>query len=331
MAANEIVTPTPFMQSLSASEYTALKSDVEARIVKGKKGFEELKRAIENSGNTKLINTYKSNNSPLKVRLSLFKNLKNGFSDLSELKVNNVTKQKIINIYNLYFKDIEYAGKGDIKYNVTTNSGDKIILIYDYAALLNMQVYGAIYEALQVQDVYAAKAVSDYAFRHLLGQQSVNTTNAQTFLLVAVGDLGPDTFSFPINDLMELTAGGTLGALEAILEKLNNYNSGSSDFIQNPTTDTSEDASVTFLENLFNDFLIQYNISFNLNEYLRAKIGRSDLVDDKKYDFLKKSFYTAITPSEQLSTIQNNKYVINIWNRIKDSRITRACCSSRIN
>jgi hypothetical protein len=323
MAAQEIVTPTPFMKSLSAADYDALKKDVEQRVAKGKKGFEELARIIRASRNVDLINTFASDNNSLKVRISLFNNIKNGFADLPTLKVNDDLKQKIINVYNLYFKDLEEAGKGNIKYNVTTNDGDKIILIYDYSALLNPQAYGSIYKALQTKDVYAAKAVSDYTFRHLLGREDVLTDSAQRFLIAAAGDLGPDTFAFLINDLVEKTPAGNLGALRAILEKLNNYNAGAEEFLQNPNTDVSEDASVTFLENQFNDFLLQYNIGFELNTYLRAKVGRSDLVNSEKGNFLKKSFYTAITPSEQLKDIANNKYVVNIWNKIKESRTTR--------
>jgi hypothetical protein len=322
MAVNEIVTPTPFMKSLSAEEYEALKKDVEQRVIKGKKGFEELTRVITASRNVGLINVFKSDNSALKVRTSLYNNIKNGFADLTTLKVDDALKQKIINVYNLYFKDLEEAGKGSIKYNLTTNDGDKIVLIYDYSALLTPQAYGSIYKALQTKDIYAAKAVSDYTFRHLLGREDVLTDSAQKFLTAAAGDLGPDTFAFLINDLMEKTPAGNLGALRAILEKLNNYNSGSEQFVQNPNTDATEDASVTLLENQFNDFLLQYNIGFNLNAYLRGKVGRSDLVNSEKGNFLKKSFYTAITPSEQLKDIQNNKYVVNIWNRIKESRTT---------
>jgi hypothetical protein len=322
MAVNEIVTPTPFMKSLSAADYDALKKDVEQRVAKGKKGFEELTRVIRGSRNVDLINAFRSDNSALKVRTSLYNNIKNGFADLTSLKVDDALKQKIINVYNLYFKDLEEAGKGSIKYNITTNDGDKLILIYDYSALLTPQAYGSIYKALQTKDVYAAKAVSDYTFRHLLGREDVLTDSAQRFLNAASGDLGPDTFAFLINDLMEKTPAGNLGALRAILEKLKNYNAGSGQFVQDPNTDTTEDASVTLLENQFNDFLLQYNIGFNLNAHLRAKVGRSDLVNSEKGNFLKKSFYTAITPSEQLKDIQNTKYVQNIWNRIKESRTT---------
>lgn len=324
MAVNEIVTPTPFMKSLSAAEYNALKKDVEDRVKKGKQGFEALGRVINQSGNRKLISAYGSSKGPLKVRMSLYKNIKNGFADLQEFKKeSNFPNEEIIQIYNQYFKQLEEAGKGSIKYNLTTNDGDKIILIYDYSALLTSQAaYGSIYKALQTKDIYAAKAVSDYMFRHLLGREDVLIDSAQTFLTSAAGNLGPDNLAFVINDLMEKTPAGNLGALRAILEKLNNYNSGSEQFVQNPDIGATEDASVTLLENQFNDFLLQYNIGFNLNTYLRAKVGRSDLINSEKGNFLKKSFYTAITPSEQLKDIQNNKYVVNIWNRIKESRTT---------
>jgi hypothetical protein len=335
MAGQELVTPTPFMKSLSAADYEALKKDVESRVLKGKKGFEELERVIQNSGNTTLRNAYNNNRSPLKFRMSWFINIKTGFSNIEELKVNETLKQNIINIYNTYFKDLEEAGQKNIKYDVKEN-GNKSIIIYSDSDALIGYTYERINQILQKSDIYGAKAVVDYMMRYLLGQSSVNSTDAQQFLLLAINNWDQETspgvdIEYTIGyDLLYVTPAGHLGALEAILEKLNNYNPGSEVFISNPESSATEDASVTLLEARFNEFISTYGISFNLSQYFSSKVGQSILDNNIKSNSLKRSFYTAITPSEQLKDITNNKYVVNIWNKIKESRTIRASSICRL-
>jgi hypothetical protein len=360
MAAQELVTPTPFMKSLSAADYEALKKDVEERLNKGKQGLEALKRVINQSENNILIQSYESARSPLKVRMSLYKNIKNGFSDISEFKIDNVTKQKVINVYNQYFKPVEEAGKGTIKYDLTSSPGgsiftfkadpitgvfslvfltgssfdQRIILLFDSQALLGTDIFQAgRYTAQEALDRYAFKVVSDYMFRYILHTPDLNEeigyTGGQANLLL-ISTINVETpneaTSDPFLKLLTDTPGGTMGVLNGILQKLNNYVPGSDNFTQPVELDTHDDNTelLSLAEN-FNDFLSQYDIRFNLNTTMLSKTSWPDsTTQDRRFDYLKKSFYNVIIPSEQLNSITNTKYVQNIWNRIKESRITRA-------
>jgi hypothetical protein len=334
MAAQELVTPTPFMKSLSAADYEALKNDVEERLNKGKQGLEALKRVINQSENTILIQSYESPRTSLKVRMSLYKNIKNGFSDISEFKIDNITKQKVINVYNQYFKAVEEAGKGSIKYDLSSSVTGRTILLFDSLALLGTDLFQAgRYTAQEALDRYAFKVVSDYMFRYILHTPDLNeeigyTGGQANLLLVSTVNLETpgEATSDPFLKLLTDTPGGTMGVLNGILQKLNNYVSGSDNFTQPVELDTNDDNTelLSLAEN-FNDFLSQYDIRFNLNTTMLSKTSWPDsTTQDRRFDYLKKSFYNVIIPSEQLNSITNTKYVQNIWNRIKESRTTRA-------
>jgi hypothetical protein len=338
MAAQELVTPTPFMRSLSAANYDALKKDVEQRLKKGKEGLEALRRVINQSGNTKMKEAYENPRTPLKVRMSFYRNIKNGFSDISEFKVDNSTKQKIINVYNVYLKQVEEAGKGSIKYDLVSSVNGRTILLFDSLALLGSDVTNlGRYVAVEALDRYAFKAVSDYMFRYILHSPNFGTigytsTQATSLLLSTLNVTAPnEATSDPFLSLLNDTPGGTLGVLNGILDKLNNYVAGEDEFTQPPSVDTADEITELLnLETKFNDFLNQYNIGFNLNRYFISKSGMPrTLTENLRLDYLKKAFYNVITPSEQLNSITNTKYVQNIWNKIKESRTTRFSCICR--
>ena len=314
MANNTLVKPTNFMKSLSADEYQAILDDVKDLLKLGSKGLVELRLAISQDSNVEFKKAFKNNSDIQNSKFFLYNNIKDGYSGtFSGLKIDEITKLKIAKIYKDYFKSVENAGKGSIKYDTVIN-GSKSILIYDSAALSTTSIGGPIYEAWANNDIYAAKVVTV----HMLGaifNETPTVKKKNIFIESAVRTLGINVISILLRDSI---AGG-IGALKSIQEKLENYKVGSQDFENSPLTDAADNESVVLLESQFNTLVQKYNIQFSLYGAARSKFGESFLKSSSQKSKLEYGFYNALLPSEQLLQIKSEKYVKNIWDKIKNS------------
>lgn len=216
---------TAFMKSLTQTEYDAILNDVNDLIEIGKQAIVDLANIISKDSNNDFKNKFNNLNSEYNGFYYFYDFLKNGLSaDLYGVKLNpglSTTKDSIKKLYNEKISLLEKAGNnnGRPKYNVTIN-GTKTILFFDSNAFYNIYIYDTIYDTLARNDVYAAKAVSDYMFRIFLKAETFTTTDASQYITNFSKHLGITnvlTYSF------RQTLAGTIAALESIKEKLENY------------------------------------------------------------------------------------------------------------
>ena len=255
MASNIITKPTSFMKGLSKQEYDAILSDVQKRIKLGKQGLAQLKSAIFRNSDPALKKAFTENNNPKKLRLFIYDNIEDGYDSLG-FKIDSSVKNSIKNIYKNYFAELKKAGQNP-EYTVDHND-NKSILIFDTQGLSAFSggARKVIYDQMANYDVYAAKAVLDYSFRHILDNE--NFSEAQ-FIKLQETAIHSAVFSFATfyGDILRETVAGTIGSLQAIEEKLSNYVVGSDNFSSNPISDATdlEDSNVTILADQFNKTL----------------------------------------------------------------------------
>lgn len=234
MAANQIVQPTPFMRSLTTEEYNAILSDVEKLIKTGTQAFVDLRSIISKDSHSSLKSAFGSYNDQKNGLFFLYDNLKNGYSSISGIEIDATTRTKIINLYNTKFKKLEDAGKGTPRYPTVVPQDGSTIILTDTAALNGARAYTGIYNAMANSDIYAAKAVSDYMFRHILNKEKFSSKTAEIF----IESFGRQVSFFNVfGTLYRDSVAGGLACLRAIKEKLENYTPGSAELTRPPEED----------------------------------------------------------------------------------------------
>ena len=328
-------TVTPFMKSLTLAEYNAILKDIQdLKENYFAPGIKALGDAIQKDTNqdfkNKWINVLDGSNGWFYYYYALEDGLD---YTAGKLKPSDKTKQSVKVIYNKYFKALREAGTGNSRINPKTGAtvnpptypvktavdGGKIIFVESSAISNSLRAFQQIYDALRTNDVYASKAVADYMFRVLLRNESFNRATVQDYLLNFSSSAGGAGGVFPLMNLYTEGLAGTMGALRAIEEKLNNYTPTEEDFNSDPDQSAAEDANTSALGSRFNDLIQRWNISFSLDEYIRAKVPGKMFKDPSRLDSIYKGFYKVFTPSGDADLPSNEKYGKNIWNKIQNS------------
>ena len=316
---------TPFMKELTTEKYNAILSDVNTLLEMGAVGLKELKRIIDADPSVEFKAKFNNKNDKKNGYFYYFDALEGGLDGANYgLKPKGAsTESKVKEIYNKYFKAIENAGTGtQYTYNGKTysppeygvRSNQNAILVFDSGAFASADVLFTLYKSSVLQDTYATKAVADYMFRNLFGQEKFTDQAAKTYIMSS---------SFGItNALISLsrdTVAGILGRLRGIKDKLTNYTVGQEDFNSDPEADSSENANTSQLESEFSSMLAEAGIGFDLAEYVRRKIPSYIYANEGSLDSVKNAFYRSFVKSGEVDIASKDKYFKNIWNRIKTS------------
>lgn len=324
MAARDIIEPTPFMKTLTKQQYDSILLDVQDRIKLGLRGLSELRSAINRNSDPAIKLALSQNKNPKKLKLFIYENIKNGYDDLG-FKIDSEIKSEIKQIYNKYFAQLKKAGD-DPEYLVDRN-GDKSILIFDTQGLSAWPggTRQVLYDAMANFDIYAAKGVLDYPFRHLLNNESFSEAQFIIFQETAIRGAVFSLATF-YGDVLRKTVSGTIGSLQAIEEKLKNYTAGSDKFLSDAKTDATdlEDSNVTILADQFNKLIASLGVNFSLGTFISMKYGGN--VPSSKLS--EKLAYQILEPSQQFKSLNNSKYAQTIFNKIINSGLMDLIASS---
>ena len=306
---------TPFMKALDKAKYDAILADVANLIRIGQSAINEIKSIVLADPSTEFKKKFTNLNDESNVFFYSFEFLKAGYKgDINGVNLRPGSEETVTKIKAVYqkVKALENAGKGTPKYPVQIPQDGQTILFVQSSVYTNIFVFDKIYESLRANDVYAAKAITDFMFQVFLRKDQFGESEAVTYIESATRKVGPGNL---IRFTYRETLAGAFGALKAIKEKLENYTPGSEEYKSSPESDAVEGANSTLTAAQFKNFLAEAGIGFDLESEIRTRypaVAR----DDNKLDKTKKSFYRIF--AEDLDKLPaNNKYVKNIWNKIK--------------
>ena len=306
---------TAFMKALDKARYDAILADVTNLINIGTRAVSEITSIVLADSSTAFKKKFTNLNDESNAFFYYFDFIKDGYEGNTygvALKPGSEdTVNKIKAVY-AKIKPLEEAGKGTPRYPVYAAQDGGVIIQVPASALANLFIWDNIFNAVKVNDAYAAKAISDYMFQIFLKKQQFTPSEANSYITSYARKIGPTNV---VNYSYRQTLAGAIAALRAIKDKLENYEPGSDTFKTSPEADTAEDANASFTESQFKNFLTEAGIGFDLELEIRTRypaVAR----DDNKLDKTKKGFYRIF--AEDLDKVpENNKYVKNIWNRIK--------------
>jgi hypothetical protein len=306
---------TAYMKALDKAKYDAILADVTNLINIGQRAVNEIKSIILADSSTTFKKKFTNLNDESNAFFYYFNALEAGYEGVHNgVNLKPGSEQTITRIKAVYekIKPIQEAGKGTPRYPVYAPQDGGVIIQVPSSALNNLFIWDNIFKAVSVNDVYAAKAISDYMFQVFLQKQEFGASEANSYITSYARKIGPINL---VNFSYRQTLAGGIAALRAIKDKLENYEPGSEEFKSSPEADAAEDANSTLTEAQFKNFLAEAGIGYDLESEIRTRypaVAR----DDNKLDKTKKSFYRIF--AEDLDKIpDNNKYVKNIWNRIK--------------
>jgi hypothetical protein len=303
------------MKALDKVKYDAILADVNNLITIGQRALAEIASIVSADSSTEFKNKYNNLNDESNLFFYSFDSIKAGYSgnvngvDLKPGSATTVTRIK--SVYEK-IKALENAGQSTPKYPVLAPQNGGAIISVPSSVFTNIFVFDKVFATQKLNDVYAAKAITDYMFQTFLKKQVFLGSEADKYIETSARALGPLVL---VEFCYRQTLAGTLGALKAIKEKLENYQVGSDDFVTNPEADASEDANSTFTEQQFKNFFAEAGIGFDLELEISTRYP-AVYRDDNKLDKTKKSFYGIFGP-DLANLPPNNKYVKNIWNKIK--------------
>ena len=326
---------TPFMKSLTSKQYLDILSDIDRLLQMGAIGLKELEKVIAADPSPDFNKKFKNKNDKHNAWFYYFPALEGGLNEFAyKLKpTGSTTEAKIKEIYKKYFKALDNAGSGNQytfngktysppEYGVKTNQNGAILL-FDSQAFASIDVFFTIYKSSTLQDSYASKAVSDYMFRFIFGQEEFADTKAETYLRSSEMGL------FNVLTLLSReSVAGILGRLRAIKDKLQNYTVGQDDFNSDAEGDSSEDANTSQLESEFVSMITEAGIGFDLMSHVRAKLPTSTYNTESGLDSIKSAFYRSFTKSGEVDVASKDKYFKNIWDRIKTSGLLELAVSA---
>jgi hypothetical protein len=303
------------MKALDKAKYDAILADVTNLINIGQRALNEIKSIIQSDSSTAFKNKYNNLNDENNLFFYTWKSLKNGYegvNDGANLKPGSpATITKIKAVY-AKIKAIENAGEGTPRYPVTTPRDGGIIVQVPSEVFVNIFIFDNVFATTKLNDVYGNKAITDYMFRVFLKKETFDASEANIYVENAARKTGVNNF---VKVAYRDSLAGSLAALRAIKDKLQNFEPGADNFTATPEADAVEDANSVVAESQFKNFMAEAGIGFNLESEVATRYP-GVLRDDPRLDKTKKSFYRIF--AEDLNNIDdNNKYVKNIWNRIK--------------
>jgi hypothetical protein len=306
---------TSYMKALDQVKYDAILADVNNLITIGTRALAEISSIVLADSSTEFKKKYTNLNDEQNLFFYSFDSLEAGYSGTQNgvsLKPGSETTVTRIKAVYQKIKPLQNAGQGTPRYPVLGPQDGGAIITVPSSVFANLFVFDKVFATQKLNDVYAAKAITDYMFQTFLKKQVFLGSEADKYIATSARALGPLVL---IEFCYRQTLAGTLGALKAIKEKLENYQVGSEDFVTNPEADASEDANSTFSEQQFKNFFAEAGIGFDLELEISTRYP-AVYRDDDKLDKTKKSFYGIFGP-DLANLPPNNKYVKNIWNKIK--------------
>ena len=333
---------TEYMKGLDKVEIEAIIADVQDLFdYYYEPGLQALRTAINNDPNVKWKQQFQNKLSQFNSAYFEYDYLDSGLNTRIETQdgPSSATQDRIKDLYNIYFKPIKDAGKGITRTNprvksstggLKTTTGPTYPVMSAGILSFGKEYYPPniykrtnLYKSLGSKDTYSAIAFTDYMFRYFLDSESTKEPDVELYVkqyMARKSDLPPGKdLGIVYNRMYSETIAGTLAALRAIKEKLQNYSAENQEYKSNPESSVVEGANTTFLEEQLNTILGKWKVTFDLDGYIATKLPKRLLDDSSKIESIKKGFYNLFQPSGAATIPTNEKYGKNIWDKIRTS------------
>ena len=176
---------TSYMKALDKVKYDAILADVNNLITIGQRALAEIASIVSADSSTEFKNKYNNLNDESNLFFYSFDSIKAGYSgnvngvDLKPGSATTVTRIK--SVYEK-IKALENAGQSTPKYPVLAPQDGKTILAVPSSVFANLFVFDKIFATVKLNDVYAAKAITDYMFQVFLKKQQFGNSEATKYI-----------------------------------------------------------------------------------------------------------------------------------------------------
>ena len=175
-------------------------------------------------------------------------------------------------------------------------------------------------------DTYTFKALGTYLWQYMFNTSSSLIGGEIQAYIDAMAVQGFDNLAILAFD----SIAGKIAILKGMKDKLDNYNPVTKGWLSDPEADTTEGSTSISLGAEFKTFIESALIDFNPDEAIEAKYGAYAKRGTDQRGRIEEGFYRVLKTVKESSALKNDKYVKNIWNKIKTSGLLDLALSASL-